>query len=344
MYMLNEQREIIESTAQISGNMFALPDGIIKHPEPLSNHHYILTSKDISPAAQITFDILQGKIAKRDTDKTFAAVLFEEHTTVSHIMLRAEIIALFAIHKSEQQYNKNRDFIYADELPHNDFYSDCPSGEHQYRADIYDPDNQKLLKYFSHSYPYSYAPQSNEILFKTCLKYGMKTCFNDASKVFSGKYLDANDPLAKEIAKKNHKINLLDKLVSTEEKHGLSIRNDVMAHRGVEAAKNNVIIQGSGFKHGGVKGSKVAPYENSLLRTYRDQGAEVTSVFLSISGVLTAENIIPDQALKDDLDMIIIDGMPEYRGFKSRPGIESEDIDYLRAHHSNSHLLTPEIE
>ncbi len=342
--MLNTQDQIITSTAQISGNMSALPAGIIKHPKPLSNHHYMLTGSDISPAAQLSNNILRGRIDNRDPNKPFVVTAFENHSTISHIILRTEFLARFALHKAAQPDDKSRDFIYADELPHNllsDFITKIPE-DHKYRADLYDPDNRILIGAFADGFTGSaYAPQANRKLFKTCKKYGINTIFNDAARINTELHLDPDDPFTRETAKDNHGINLSDRLIGCEEKDGMSVRNSVMAARALEAAGNGVIIQGCGLSHGGNKTDEASPYENSYLKACRERGAEVTSIFLSEAvNNYTAENIIPEQALIDDPNMIIIDGMPKYQGFT----FNSYGDRILEGEHSNKHLIDPEME
>ncbi len=337
--MLNERQIITE----IRGNVSALPAGIVKHPNPLSNHHYILTSDNIAPASEVIFDVLQDRIARKTPDKPFIAAFFEEHATISHILLRADMLRRFAEHQEKAPDDKARKFMYADEIEYNWLYSltsQTVPRENKYRPDIYDPNNQILTAKLT-SLTLPYAPISNNILFKICLENGIKTCFNDVPTI-EGEgvdYLDPNDPNIKETTN----VNLSDGLIDCESEGGMEARNDFMAHNVlVEAAHSGIdaIIQGMGFGHGGIKANKNLPYGKSYLKKCRDKGAEVTSIFLSRSRYSTAENIIPEQALKDDPDMIVIDKMPEYKGFRTNSYEEIASIQSLMNRHSDGHFIT----
>ncbi len=344
--MLNTQRQVITSTAQISDNMSALPDGIIRHSKPLSNHHYILTRGDISPAAQVSNSILRDRITNRDPNKPFVVAALEDHAYISHVMLVTELLARFALHRQESLNDKKRDFIYASEFSHNDLnnYRKIPK-KYKYQSNIYDPFNHLLLREFSKNYDYLLAPMTNKSLYQTCLKYGIKTCFSDAAKISDGHYLDSNDPFTKDIAKDIYGVNLDYTLIKCVEKYGISIRNDVMAARGLATAgENSVVIQRLGSNHGGNKANEDRPYEHSYLAACRKRGAEVTSIFLSSAGDNTAEKVIPEQALIDDPNMIIIDGMPKYQGFAFYPLVEYLYLKYMTFRHSNKHLIDPEME
>ncbi len=341
--MLNAQEAIITASPNISDNMSALPAGIIRHPKPLSNNHYILTSADdIAPATEISWRILQNRIANKDPDKPLVVAAFEEHSIISDILLRVDLLARFALHQKAEPDDKSRRFIYAHEYPYNllhkyiqlAYKTDLPN-KYKYTPNEIDPDNHILMKAIIAKNILVYAPQTNNVLFGTCLQYGIKTYFNDAAKTNNFRYLDSNDP----------NINLPRKNISGSEKDGISIRNEFMAQRILRVAKEDgvdVIIQGIGSNHGGNKTDKDFPYEESYLEKCRDNGAEVTSIFMSsISDNYTAERIIPKQALKDDPNMIIIDGMPEYRGFLLNPYGEHKNLNLLTCSHSNPHLITP---
>ncbi len=279
--MLNMQEEIITTKAEIPNNISALPAGIIKHPEPLSNHHYILTSGDnIAPAIEILWRILQDRIATRkDPNKPFIIASFENHANISHILARAALLTRFAHHQKEEPEDKSRKFIYAHELPYNylhDYakyvYEKELPDEYKYNMDKIDPDNHILMKAIIAKNILKAAPQSKDILFRTCLQHGIRTYFNDAARI-DDYYLDPNNP----------NINVTREIVNRAEGKGMSIRNEFMAKYALARAKEqeaSIIIQGIGIAHGGIKESKDYSYEESYPKICRDLRAEVTSIFL----------------------------------------------------------------
>ncbi len=340
--MLNMQEEIITTKAEISDNISALPAGIVKHPKPLSNHHYILTSVDnIAPAIEILWRISQNRIATRkDPNKPFVIASFDEHQTISHILARACLLARFAHHQKEEPEDKSRKFIYAEEHPYNYLYyyvkqaykKELPD-EYKYSLNKIDPDNHILMKAITAKNIFRVAPQTRNILFRTCLQHGIKTYFNDAARIINERYLDLNDP----------NIDLPHKYIDCREREGMSIRNEFMAKYALERAEEqeaSIIIQGTGIAHGGIKESKDYPYEESYLIKCRDLGAEVTSIFCSTTRT-KAERAIPEQALKDDPNMIIIDGMPKYLDLLDRRLTSYIKLKYLSYSYNAPYPITP---
>ncbi len=341
--MLNDQETIIMASPKIPDNISALPAGIIRHPEPLSNNHYILTSgDDIAPAAEISWRILQDRIANKDPNKQLVIAAFNSHPAISYTLNITNLLTRFALHQDEQPDDKSRRFIYAHELPYNELhdyaryaYRKKLPNEYKYKPNKIDPDNHILMKAIIANNIFENAPQTKNILFRTCLQHGINTHFNDVAKTHCCGYLDPNDP----------NIDLPRKHISCTEKDGMSIRNEFMAERILQTAKKDeidIIIQGAGISHGGIKIDKDCPYEESYLKKCRDRGAEVTSIFLSIAlDNYAAENVISEQALIDDPDMIIIDGVAGYKGFIDDSYMENQNLNLFTRNHSNPQFITP---
>ncbi len=101
------------------------------------------------------------------------------------------------------------------------------------------------------------------------------------------------------------------------------------------------IIQGTGGDH--TLGNKCyEPYETSLTLAFYHAGAhKVLPVFLSHSKYKT-ENVIHDKALKENPNLIIIDGMQDNKYYDHQTSEELENIELLaKKWNGNAHTFMP---
>ncbi|MAQ70839.1 MAG: hypothetical protein CL565_01465 [Alphaproteobacteria bacterium] len=323
-------KKLLNFLNELSAIRFFGPKGPAKFAPPnnalLKNNHLVENPYDLAEVDRILWARISQELENRPDGQPLVILMGESHAHPTTILPQIGVLSHLAGRKESEPDNLNCNFVMTAESP-NDLHQILFSALRQ----VYGEDINSREKYLNGHYAlmgslnFRYmdmAPLSHLAVEKTCLDHSVPFRYVDAvcNTSEDKKILSHEDETAAKLATKLLGFDLKDCPVSVTSPQGMIIRNEMMARRSLDFAKemdSKIIVHTCGFSH--LYG------ENSLAEIFEREGAKVLS-FLPVPTDFLDNH---GQSAVPYSNTVHVNGLSLKEGFYS-PGTNLAELGFLK--------------